>query len=112
MSELAAIQFARLVRVLFHAGFHRTHAQFTPRVFTGPVDHTVSAVMRAIEAGDWTEFAKLVHPYVHWTEDEHTTRGRTRVMALLSGRGGTRGPSQKPATSYELRDEQVYRWNS
>ncbi len=62
--------------------------------------------MGAIEAGDWTAFAKLVHPYVHWTEDGHTTRGRTKVMAELSHRGA------KAATSYELRDGQIYRWNA
>ncbi|GAB4583596.1 nuclear transport factor 2 family protein [Nocardia sp. IFM 10818] len=71
------------------------------------MDDTVSEVMGAIEAGDWTAFAKLVHPYVHWTEDGHTTRGRTKVMALLAGRGGA-----QPATSYEKRDGQVYRWNA
>lgn len=72
-----------------------------------PVDNTVSAVLRAVEADDWTAFAKLVHPYVHWTEDGVTTRGRTRVMALLSGHNGV-----KPAGSYELRDGQIYRWTA
>ncbi|WP_405489869.1 nuclear transport factor 2 family protein [Nocardia sp. NBC_00511] len=76
-------------------------------MFTDAVDNTVSAVLRAIEAGDWTAFAKLVHPYVLWTENGVTTRGRTRVMALLSGHDAT-----APANSYELRDEQVYRWVS
>ncbi|MFJ4651415.1 nuclear transport factor 2 family protein [Nocardia sp. NPDC088792] len=71
------------------------------------MDDTVSAVLRAIEAGDWTEFAKLVHPYVHWTEDGVTTRGRVQVMHLLSARGGA-----KPAASYELRDGQIYGWDS
>ncbi|MFE3225374.1 nuclear transport factor 2 family protein [Nocardia sp. NPDC059228] len=76
-------------------------------MFTVVVDNTVSAVLHTIEAGDWAEFAKLVHPYVHWTEDGVTTRGRTRVMALLSRHDAT-----NPATSYELRDGQIYRWNS
>ncbi|MET8430662.1 nuclear transport factor 2 family protein [Nocardia sp. NPDC059246] len=76
-------------------------------MFTVAVDNTVSAVLHTIEAGDWAEFAKLVHPYVHWTEDGVTTRGRTRVMALLSRHDAT-----NPATSYELRDGQIYRWNS
>ncbi len=71
------------------------------------MDNTVSAVLHTIEAGDWAEFAKLVHPYVHWTENGHTTRGRTRVMALLS-----QHHTAAPATSYELRDGQVYRWDS
>lgn len=77
-------------------------------MFTGRVDKTVSAVVHAIEAGDWTAFAKLVHPYVHWTEDGTTTRGRTRVMARLSGEPET--DAARPARSYELRDGQVYRW--
>lgn len=68
----------------------------------------MSAVVHAIETGDWTSFAKLVHPYVHWTEDGSTTRGRTRVMARLSGEHGAQSP--RPATTYELRDGQVYRW--
>ncbi|UGT41337.1 nuclear transport factor 2 family protein [Nocardia yamanashiensis] len=70
------------------------------------MDDTVTAVMHAVESGDWARFAQLVHPYVHWTEDGVTTRGRTRVMALLSGRG------VKPAATVELRDGQVYRWNA
>lgn len=72
-----------------------------------PVDPTVSAVLSAVASDDWTAFAKLVHPYVHWTEDGITTRGRTRVMALLSGHDGV-----KPASAYELRDGQIYRWTS
>ncbi|WP_460729345.1 nuclear transport factor 2 family protein [Nocardia heshunensis] len=71
------------------------------------MEHTVSAVLHTIETGDWAEFAKLVHPYVHWTEDGVTTRGRVQVMTLLSHHHAT-----KPATSFELRDGQVYRWNS
>ncbi len=76
-------------------------------MFTVAVDNTVSAVLHSIEAGDWAEFAKLVHPYVHWTEDGVTTRGRVQVMALLSRHHAT-----KPATSVEMRDGQVYGWNS
>ncbi|MEU0538836.1 nuclear transport factor 2 family protein [Nocardia sp. NPDC005978] len=71
------------------------------------MDNTVSAILRAVDADDWTSFANLVHPYVHWTEDGITTRGRTRVMALLSGREGVRPPD-----SYEFRDGRVYRWNA
>lgn len=67
----------------------------------------MSAVLNAVEADDWTTFAKLVHPYVHWTEDGVITRGRTRVMALLSGHDGV-----KPPHDYELRDGQIYRWNA
>lgn len=82
-------------------------------MFTGPVDQTVSAVLHAIETDDWTSFAKLVHPYVSWTEGDLITRGRTRVMAMLSHRAHTSGShTAPPAISYELRDGQVYRWTA
>ncbi|WP_198347205.1 nuclear transport factor 2 family protein [Nocardia terrae] len=74
---------------------------------TVPPEEMVSAVLHTIETGDWAEFAKLVHPYVHWTESGATTRGRVQVMALLSRHDAT-----KPAHDYELRDGQIYRWNS
>ncbi|MRH90873.1 nuclear transport factor 2 family protein [Nocardia sp. SYP-A9097] len=72
------------------------------------MDPTVSAVLSAVASDDWTAFAKLVHPYVHWTADGITTRGRTRVMARLAGHDA----ELEPASAYELRDGQVYRWNS
>lgn len=83
----------------------------TAGVFTDAVDQTVSDVLRAIETEDWTAFAKLVHPYVQWTEDGHTTRGRTRVMAMLSARAHETGHAPAhPAREIALRDGQVYRW--
>ncbi|WP_306361580.1 nuclear transport factor 2 family protein [Nocardia sp. CC227C] len=75
------------------------------------MDQTVTAILGAIEADDWTTFAKLVHPYVHWSENGRITRGRTRVMAMLAGRPH-HGDSTPPARAYELRDGQVYRWTS
>ncbi|WP_169815145.1 nuclear transport factor 2 family protein [Nocardia uniformis] len=73
----------------------------------------MSDVLCAIESEDWTAFAKLVHPYVSWTEDGHTTRGRTRVMAMLAGRAHTSGShTAPPAREYEMRDGQVYQWTA
>jgi hypothetical protein len=69
------------------------------------MDDRVAAVLDAIDAEDWVHFKELVHPYVHWTEDGVTTRGRNNVIASLTGR-------PRPATSYELKAGQIYRWNS
>jgi hypothetical protein len=69
------------------------------------MDPVVVAVLEAAADVDWARFKELVHPYVHWTDGEVTLRGRTRVIQHLSGQPA-------PATSYELRDGQVYRWNA
>jgi hypothetical protein len=51
----------------------------------------------------------LLHPYLHWTgTDGVTVRGRTKVIALLDDRATAPGP---PA-AVELRDGQIYRWQS
>jgi len=73
--------------------------------FTGPVDDRVRAVLEAVEDQDWALFKELVHPHVHWTQGGVTIRGRAKVIASLSG-------PPRPATSYELRDGQIYRWSA
>ena len=68
---------------------------------TAPADGAVRAVLEGTD----DERRLALHPYVHWTDAGGvTTRGRTKVLALLAGRALLR-----PA-AVELRDGQVYRW--
>ena len=53
----------------------------------------------AFEAGDWETLRLLLHPYLHWTEDGATIRGRANVLARL------RESNRLPAPSaIDLRD--------
>lgn len=61
--------------------------------------------MAALGEGDWARLRPLLHPYLHWTQDGVTVRGRTKVLAHLSGVPATGRPA-----AFELRDGQIYRW--
>ncbi|MEU4688635.1 DUF4440 domain-containing protein [Actinoplanes sp. NPDC023714] len=65
----------------------------------------VEEVLAAAARDDRTALIRLLHPYLHWTEDGRTIRGRTNVVARLAA-----GPPPAPASSIELRDAQIYRW--
>jgi hypothetical protein len=69
------------------------------------MDDLVRQVVAAIEGRDWETLRRVLHPYLHWTEDGVTVRGRQKVLARLADRPVVRVPA-----SYELRDGQVYRW--
>jgi hypothetical protein len=69
------------------------------------MDQPVQAALGAIERRDWELLRRVLHPYVHWTENGATRRGRTKVLAHLVAR-----PVADPPSSYELRDGQIYRW--
>lgn len=65
-----------------------------------------SAVLDAIDAGQWDIVRLMLHPYLHWTSATgETVRGRTQVLAFLQA-----GPPPPRPTSVELRDDQIYRW--
>lgn len=69
----------------------------------------VHAVNAALASSDQATLRLLLHPYLHWTDaDGVTTRGRTKVLALLDDRGA----SPTPQSFVELRDGQIYRWRS
>ncbi len=69
----------------------------------------VQAVYAALADHDGAKLRPLLHPYLHWVgSDGVTIRGRTRVLALLNDRAT---PPEPPAT-VELRDGQIYRWQS
>jgi hypothetical protein len=72
---------------------------------TGRVDHVVQNALDAIERRDWGQLKRVLHPYVRWTENEATLRGRTKVLAHL-----TAHPVANRPTSYQLRDGQIYHW--
>jgi len=71
------------------------------------VDRIVAEVLDAAARQDQAALVGLLHPYLHWTEAGRTIRGRRNVFARLAD--GTPPP---PATSYELRDGQIYRWSA
>jgi hypothetical protein len=69
------------------------------------MDELVRQVVAAVEDRDWDTLRRVLHPYLHWTEDGRTVRGRRNVLARLAKR-----PMAQAPASYELRDGQVYRW--
>ncbi len=72
-------------------------------------ESVTQAVYAALTRGDRTELRLLLHPYLHWSAgDGVTVRGRTKVLALLL----QEGPPPDPPSAVELRDGQVYRWQS
>ncbi len=71
------------------------------------MDTVIRDVLDAVERQDWPQVRVLLHPYLHWTEAGLILRGRNKVLALLAGRAALR-----PPVSYEVRDGQIYRWNS
>jgi hypothetical protein len=69
----------------------------------------VESVYAALADGDPAGLRLLLHPYLHWTGvDGVTVRGRTKILALLDDQPTPPGP---PA-AVELRDGQIYRWQS
>jgi hypothetical protein len=71
----------------------------------GAMDDLVRQVVEAVEQRDWETLRRVLHPYLHWTEDGVTVRGRQKVLARLVDR-----PVVGVPASYEVRDGQVYRW--
>ena len=74
---------------------------------TGAEEEVVAQVLAGLAADDAAGVRALLHPYLHWTCDGVTTRGRTQVLALLDREGPA---ARRPPTAVELRDGQVYRW--
>ena len=69
----------------------------------------VEAVYAALAKGDHAALRVLLHPYLYWTgTDSATVRGRTKVIALF----GDRATAPEPPAAVELRDGQIYRWQS
>ena len=66
----------------------------------------MTTVIGAVAGDEWAVLRRVLHPYLHFT-DEHgrTTRGRAKVIALLRMVETLDAP-----TEVELRDGQVYRW--
>jgi len=69
------------------------------------MDQVVQNALDAIERRNWELLKRVLHPYIHWTENSAKVRGRAKVLAHLSAH-----PVANPPTSYELRDGQIYRW--
>ncbi len=72
-------------------------------------DRAVQALYAALTDHDEARLRRLLHPYLHWAgADGVTVRGRTKVLALLDDRQAP----PNPPTAVELRDGQIYRWQS
>ena len=73
---------------------------------TGRGADVVRQVLEAVERRDWEQVEPLLHPYLHWTDEEGAgLRGRRQVLARLAA-----APPTAPPAEWELRDGQVYRW--
>jgi hypothetical protein len=69
----------------------------------------VEAVYSALAKGDSASLRVLLHPYLHWTgTDGVTVRGRTKVIALIDDQA----TAPEPPAAVQLRDGQIYRWQS
>ena len=72
----------------------------------GELGELAASVGAALAAGDRATLVRVLHPYLHYTDPlGRTTRGRTKVVALLE-----QLPEVEPPERVELRDDQVYRW--
>jgi hypothetical protein len=70
-------------------------------------NEVIPRVIEAVAAGHWDNVKLLLHPYLHWTqEDGVTRRGRSNVLRWLLSRQRALAPPER----FELRDGQVYRW--
>ena len=66
----------------------------------------MTTVVGAVASDDWAVLRRVLHPYLRFTDERgRTTRGRTKVIALLRMSEVLERP-----TEVELRDGQVYRW--
>jgi len=66
----------------------------------------VTTVVGAVAGDDWAVLRRVLHPYLRFTDEQgRTTRGRTKVIALLRMVETLDAPIE-----VELRDGQVYRW--
>jgi hypothetical protein len=71
------------------------------------MDPLVQTALDAIANQDREQLRQLFHPYIHWTEQDTKIRGRTKVLTHLAGQ-----PDIDPPVSYEIRDNQIYRWTA
>ena len=66
----------------------------------------MTTVVGAVAGDDWAVLRRVLHPYLRFTDEQgRTTRGRTKVIALLRMVETLDAPIE-----VELRDGQVYRW--
>ncbi|AXK88652.1 nuclear transport factor 2 family protein [Nocardia farcinica] len=69
------------------------------------MDPAVADVLDALTRGDYAALRPMLHPYLRWTDNGETIRGRTKVLAHLAA-----NPTDEPPVAVELRDGQIYRW--
>ena len=66
----------------------------------------VTTVIGAVAGEEWVVLRRVLHPYLRFTDEYgRTTRGRTKVIALLRMTERLERP-----TEVRLRDDQVYLW--
>ena len=66
----------------------------------------VTTVIGAVAGEEWVVLRRVLHPYLRFTDERgRTTRGRTKVIALLRMTERLETP-----TEVRLRDGQVYLW--
>jgi hypothetical protein len=66
----------------------------------------VTTVISAVAGDEWVVLRRVLHPYLRFTAERgRTTRGRTKVIALLRMTERLETPAE-----VRLRDGQVYLW--
>jgi hypothetical protein len=66
----------------------------------------VTTVIGAVAGEEWVVLRRVLHPYLRFTDERgRTTRGRTKVIALLRMTERLETPAE-----VRLRDGQVYLW--
>jgi hypothetical protein len=68
----------------------------------------VDAVIEAVNAGNAADIRLLLHPYLHFRDGDRELRGRSQLLVHFEGLDDP----LLPATSVELRDGQIYRWDA
>ena len=64
-----------------------------------------AAAWAAVDAGEWDEARRLLHPHLHFHDGAVALRGRNAVLEHLRNH-----PRPKPPAAVEVRDGQLYRW--
>ena len=71
------------------------------------MDSVIDALLEAVEREDCAEVTILLHPFLLWIEAEQAIRGRNTVLTRLAA-----GPAPRRPAFHEMRDGQIYRWQS
>jgi hypothetical protein len=64
-----------------------------------------AAAWAAVDAGEWDDVRRLLHPHLHFQDGAIALHGRNAALEHLRSH-----PTPKPPAAVEVRDGQLYRW--